>query len=296
MRIVITGANGAVGQAILRLATPTQGSHYTLVAAVRSDRARAELPLLPDDQIARISYEDPSTLNAAFTGASAVIHLAGILVEQPGSTYQNGNVETTRRVAEAAAQSGVEKLVYVSAIGADQRSPNRYWRTKGEAEVLVRACGCSHTILRVPLLLGPGTEGSAALQRHLSRPAVALLGGGRNLQQPLHVADVARAAIRSADPLVALDRTLDLVGPVSLPDREILQRAAALRGRTVRIRSIPIRPLRFALSLRYKITGTGFSPDVLDVITADTRLDPAPAAAAVGIRLTGIDETLSESL
>jgi len=296
MRIVITAANGAVGQAILALGAREREPPITLVAAVRSDRAAKELPPLPDHQIARISYDNLASLKAAFAGASAVIHLAGVLVEQPGSTYEKAHIETTRNVAEAAANSGVGKLVYVSAIGADEASSNRYWRTKGAAEALVRACGCAHTILRVPLLLGPKTEGAAALQRHLSRPSVMLPGGGRNLQQPLHVDDLARAAILAADPLVAKNRSLDLVGPVSLPDREILERAAKLLGRDVRIRSIPTGLLRFALTLRQSIGRSGFSPDVLEVITADTRLDPTPAATELGVRLTGLDEMIAQSL
>lgn len=296
MKVVITGANGAVGHAILRQAVREGEPLITLVAAVRSDRAVKELPPLPDSQIARISYDDISSLKAAFKGASAVIHLAGVLVEQPGSSYEKANVETTRNVAEAVENSAVEKLVYVSAIGANAASPNRYWRTKGEAEALVRASRCFHTVLRVPLLLGPGTEGAAALRRHLGRPKVVLPGGGRNLHQPLFVDDLARAAILAADPRVAKDRTLDLVGPISLPDREILQRAARLTNRDVRIRSIPIRLLRLALMVRQSIAGAGFSPDVLEVITADTQLDPTPAAAELGIRLTGIDEMIVQSL
>jgi NADH dehydrogenase len=296
VKVVITAANGAVGQAILRQEAREPAPSRTVVAAVRSDRAAKELPPLPNGRIARVSYDDPASLRAAFNGASAVIHLAGVLVEQPGSSYEQANVETTRRVAEAADNSGVEKLVYVSAVGADPASANRYWRTKGEAEALIRACRGSHTILRVPLLLGPKTEGAAALQRQVSRGTVVLAGGGRNLQQPLYVDDLARAVIRAADPGVAKNRTLDLVGPASLPDREILQRAARLRGRTVRIRSVPTGLVRSALKVRRRIAGTGFSADALDVITADTKLDPVPTATELGIRLTGIDEMIAHSL
>jgi uncharacterized protein YbjT (DUF2867 family) len=295
VRVVVTAANGAVGQAILRLGA-RENTPITFVAAVRSERAVKELPPLPDSQIARVSYDDRSSLKAAFNGAAAVIHLAGVLVEQPGSNYETANVETTRSVVDVAEHCGVEKLVYVSAIAANEASSNRYWRTKGEAEALVRACRCYHTILRAPLLLGPKTEGAAALQRHLSHGTAMLPGGGRNLQQPLHVDDLARAVIRAADPLVAKNRTLDLVGPISLPDREILQRAARLLGRAVRIRSIPTGFLRFALTLRQRIVGSGFSPEVLDVITADTQLDPMPAATELGVQLTGIDEMIAHSV
>lgn len=294
-RIVITGANSAVGQAILR-AGLTRQPPPTLIAGVRSARAMQGLSTPPGGRVVRIVYEEPATLDAACAGATAVIHLAGTLVERPGSTYETANVATARAVAEAAERCGVAKIVLVSAIGADPRSRNRYLRTKGEAEAVTRAAACAHTILRVPLLLGPGTEGTAALLRHLAKPAVKLPGGGRNRQQPLHVDDLARAALRAADPAVARNRTLELVGPESLPDREILERAAAVLGRPVRIGSVPILPLRLILGLQRLVSGPGFSPDVLDVITADTHLDFRPAADELGIPLTGLDETIRASV
>ena len=45
-----------------------------------------------------------------------------------------------------------------------------------------------------------------------------------------------------------------------------------------------------------RIAGPGFSVDALEVITADTRLDPRPAAAELGIHLTGIDEMIKKSV
>src|SRR5487761_1538704 len=103
MRVAITGANSAVGQAVLRC-RPARGAAANLfVAAVRSQRAAEQIePLLGGaGAAARISYDDPGSLDAAFQGASAVIHLAGILFERPDSTYEQANVESTRSVVEA---------------------------------------------------------------------------------------------------------------------------------------------------------------------------------------------------
>src|SRR5207237_5476412 len=99
------------------------------------------------------SYDGGASLGAACEGAAAIVHLAGILVEGSASTYEDAHVETTRRVADAAKRGGVARIVLVSAIGADARSANRYWRTKAEAEAIVRAYGFSHTWLRVPILM-----------------------------------------------------------------------------------------------------------------------------------------------
>jgi NADH dehydrogenase len=267
------------------------------VAAVRSEHAAQQLPPLPgNSRVARISYDEPESLRAAFKGASAVLHLPGILVESPGSTYEKANVETTRVVVEAARHSKVEKLVLVSGVGADEASANRYFQTKGEAEALVRNSGLSYTVLRVPLVLGRGTKGAAALQRYVSRSRARLIAGGRHLQQPLDVEDLAVSAALAAASHVAKDRTLNLVGPVSLPDREIVERAARRAGGEIRISSIPKGLVRFALAIRQRIGPPGFSVDALEVITMDTKLDPDPAAGTLGIRLTGLEEMIQHSL
>src|SRR6185437_7248896 len=120
MKVVITGANSAVGQAILRCASEQGGSEQgaapaTLVAAVRSQRAAEQIqPLLANlgngSSAVRLSYDHPGSLDAAFRGASAIIHLAGVLVEHPGSTYEQANVASVRSAVEAAKRCGAEKF------------------------------------------------------------------------------------------------------------------------------------------------------------------------------------------
>jgi NADH dehydrogenase len=299
MKVVITGANSAVGRAILRYGRNEGDTPNSFVAAVRSDRAAEEIrqQLGQVDGVARISYDDPRSLDAPFRGAGAVIHLAGILIERPDSTYEQANVESTRNVTESAKRSAVQKIVLVSATGADESSPNRYYRTKGQAEALVRASGLCYTVLRVPRLLGRGTAGAVALRGSVHTGRARLIGGGHNLQQPLDVDDLARAAVLAATrPSVASNAILELVGPISLPERELVGRAARLSGREVRISSIPKGLLSLMLAIRERISSPGFSRDALEVITDDTRLDPQPAALELGIQLTGIDEMIKDSL
>ena len=268
------------------------------MAAVRSQRAAEQLPPLPNStsRVALISYDDPESLVSAFQEADAVIHLAGLLIERPDSSYERANVQTTGAVVEAAAQSAVDKFVLVSAIGADEHSTNRYFKTKGQAEALVKVSGLAYTILRVPLLLGRGTEGAAALRRQIHRPRAWLIGGGRHLEQPLDVIDIATAAKLAAKPDRAQNRTLELAGPSTLSHRQMILRAVHLLGKQIRISSIPKGLVKTALAIRQRMAPAGFSPDVLEVITADTKLDPNPAAAELGIELTGLDEMIQHSL
>jgi uncharacterized protein YbjT (DUF2867 family) len=299
MKVVVTGANSAVGLAILRCGTQQGVLPNTFVAAVRSERAAEQIRshLNNANAVVRISFDDPGSLDAAFQGAAAVIHLPGILFERPDSTYEQANVIATRSVLESVKRVGVQKFVLVSATGADAASSNRYYRTKGQAEALVRTSGLNYTVLRAPLLLGPSTAGATALKRNVGGQSTKLIGGGHNLQQPLYVDDLARATMLAAtQESVANKLTLDLVGPVSLPERELVQRAARSLGREIRIGSIPKNLLSLGLAIRQCIGKPAFTRDVLEVITADTHLDPQPAASKIGIQLTGIDEMIQASL
>ena len=116
MKVVVIGANSAVGRAILKCGPKVALTPTTFVAAVRSDRAaeqvRSQLSNIND--VVRISYDAPESLDAAFRGAAAVIHLPGILVERADSTYEQANVESTRSVVESAKRAGVLQIITIS--------------------------------------------------------------------------------------------------------------------------------------------------------------------------------------
>jgi uncharacterized protein YbjT (DUF2867 family) len=116
------------------------------------------------------------------------------------------------------------------------------------------------------------------------------------MQQPLDVDDLAKAALRASDLSVASNRILNLVGPVSLPERQLVERTAFQLGRPVSVISIPKNLVRFALRIRRLVTRHGFSPDALEVVTNDSNYDTRPALDALGISLTGIDDMIRKSL
>jgi NADH dehydrogenase len=296
-RIAVTGANGAVGRVLVRRALAL--ADLEVIAAVRSERAAGEVPPIPAGRgrAVVVSYGDAASVERAFAGAAAAIHLPGILVERRDASYAQANVETTRTALAAARAAGVRKLVLVSAHGADTSSRNRYFRTKGEAEALVRASGIEFSVLRSPLVLGPGTEGASALARQSAGTSARLLDGGRVLHRPLDVEDLAEGALAAARASeVAKSATLELAGPTELSYRALVELAAELRGHAIRIGSLPSAPLRLLLRVRRALLGPGFDPDALEVLLADTRVDPAPAARALGLELTPLPETIRRSL
>ena len=288
--VAITGANSAVGKALL--ARIAGRETLQAVALVRRETALDGLPRSPRIAPRVAPYDQPRRLVEALAGADCVAHLAGILFESRTSSYRTGNVESTRALAAAAQAAGVRHVVFVSALGADPRSSNGYLRSKGEAERLVADSGCGATIIRTPLLLGPGTAGGRALLRTASGTSARVLGGGAHRLRPLDVDDLCRAILACRRAPARGARTCDLVGPTLLTQRELLQRTARRLGHELSIRSTPVWLARLGARLAGLVRAGGLTPAVIDVITGDEAVE-RNADADLGITLTPLSDTLA---
>jgi uncharacterized protein YbjT (DUF2867 family) len=289
--VAITGANSAVGKALL--ARVAAEETLRAVAVVRRPEARDGLPRSPRISSRVVGYDQPERLTDTLSGAGCVVHLAGILIESPTTDYRTANVDATRSLVTAARAAAVPHVVFVSSLGADPRSRNSYFRSKGEAEHLIADCGIDATIIRTPLLLGPDTAGGRSLRRTASRNAVRVLGGGAHRLRPLDVDDLCRAILGCCDQPPAGVRTCDLVGPETLTYRELLERTARCLGRELAVRSTPVWLARLAAGLTGLVRTGGLTPAVIDVITSDETVD-RNADGDLGVRLTPLSETLAK--
>ena len=289
--VAITGANSAVGKALLQQIAGQEP--LRAVAIVRRQAALDGLPRSPRIEFRVAGYDQPERLAETLAGAVCVVHLAGILFESRRSDYRTGNVESTRALVEAARAAAVGHIVFVSSLGADPRSSNGYFRSKGEAERLVADSGSDATIIRTPLLLGPDTAGGRSLLRTASGPSARVLGGGSHRLRPLDVDDLCRAILACGRAPGAGVRTCDLVGPTALTQRELLQRTARLLGHELSVRSTPVRLARLGARLLGLVQTGGMTPSVIDVITSEEAVE-RNADGELGITLTPLSETLAK--
>lgn len=287
--VAVTGANSAAGKALL--ARIAGQDTVRAVAVVRREAALEDLPRSPRITARAVPYEQSERLAGTLAGADCAVHLAGILFENRTSNYRTGNVESTRALVAAARAAGVRHVVLVSSLGADPRSSNGYFRSKGEAERLVADSGLDATIIRTPLLLGPGTAGGRALLRAASGASVRVLGGGSHRQRPLDVDDLCRAILGHCREAGAGVRVRDLAGPTLLTQRELLQRTARLLGHDLAVRSTPVWLARLGAGLAGLVRAGGLTPAVIEVITSDESRYPVDRAAAAA--LTPLSDTLS---
>jgi uncharacterized protein YbjT (DUF2867 family) len=103
---------------------------------------------------ASVDVTDISTLRPALQNAHTVISLVGILHGSP-SKFEAVQCKGAENVAIAAQEIGA-KLIHLSAIGADPKSPLISPRTKGLGEQCVLGASPTATIIRPSLVFGPG--------------------------------------------------------------------------------------------------------------------------------------------
>lgn len=288
--VAVTGANSAVGAALLRQIASREALHA--VAAVRRPEALAGLPQSPRIAGRLLDYGRPESVRDVVAGADCVVHLAGVLIESGRTSYQSGNVETTRALVDAALDAGVGRIIFVSSLGAAPRSPNGYYRSKGEAESLVAGAGIAAAIIRTPLLLGPDTAGGRALLRDAARRSARVLGGGAHVLRPLDVEDLCSAILRCCAEPAAGVRTYELVGPTALSQRDLLLRTARVLGAHLTVRSMPIPLAKLVAGCAGLVRTGGLTPAVIDVITASETVG-RNADADLGIELTPLADTLA---
>jgi NADH dehydrogenase len=293
VKIAITGANSGVGTILLRHLVPCAG--IEVVACVRSARAAAALPAGSRVSARTIDYGDHQALAAALRGAGCVVHLAGILFESPGSTYQTANVDATRAIVAACRTAGIPRVVLVSVLGADPASANPYWSSKGRAERIVAESGLSAAIIRTPILFGAGMAGARAVVQAAARATVTLLGGGRHSVRPLDVDDLSRAILRSCEAHDPGATVYELVGPEPTLYRDVIASTAALMGHTVSIRSLPVGLAKLGATIAGWTRQGGMTPAVIDVITSDETVQ-ANADVELGVTLTPLSATLEKLL
>lgn len=293
MMIAVTGANSSVGLSLL--AHIAEGGDRTAVACVRSERAAASLPDSPSVIARIVSYHDVEGLARAVTGASCVVHLAGILIESKTSTYGSANVASTTSVVGASRDADVRHIVLVSVTGASLDSPNRYLRSKAEAERAVAESGLSSTIIRTPMLLGPGTAGAAALVRAATQGKARLLGGGRYTMRPLDLDDLSRAILHASATRSEGVTVHDLVGPESIAYHDLISRFADMMGRQVSIGTMPVMLAKLGATVTSRLRGAGITPTVIDVITANEGV-VTNGDGALGVSLTPLSTTLAKIL
>lgn len=185
------------------------------------------------------NIRDDASTERAIAGSDAVVNLVGILFPTKKQTFDTVQRDGAARIARLCAAHGIERLIHISAIGANADSEIAYQRTKAEAEQAVLEQVPSATILRPSLVFGPEDEFFNRFAGMARMAPVLPLIGGETLFQPVYVGDVAEAVLRSLEDASARGHVFELGGPETLTMRGVYERILEETGRRRAILPVP---------------------------------------------------------
>ena len=240
--ILLTGATGTVGSALLRRLT-TAGEPVR--ALVRDQRRLGDQRVRV--QIALGDLADPPSFRNALRGVDTVVHLAASIRDQPRGSIEELNALATLRLVRAAERAGVRRFVFFSAMGATHHSRTRFFRAKALAEEAVEASALESTIFRPSIIYTPGDPWLTLLDRLSRLPAVPVSGSGRAAYEPIWAEDVAEAVMGALSN--GSGSAYELAGPELLSYDDIVRTVLRTEHRRRRLLHVPLPLVRASLKL-----------------------------------------------
>jgi uncharacterized protein YbjT (DUF2867 family) len=246
--ILLTGATGTVGTALLRRLT---AEGRPVRALVRDQRRLGDQRVRV--QIALGELADPPSFRNALRGVDTVVHLAASIRDQPRGSIEELNALATLRLLRAAERAGVERFVFFSAMNATHHSRTRFFRAKALAEEAVEESPLATTVFRPSIVYSPGDPWLTLLGRLSRLPAMPVSGSGRALYQPVWAEDVAGAV------MAALSNggsgSYELAGPDVLSYDDIVRTVLRTSHRRRRLVHVPLPIVRASLHVLRRVGG-----------------------------------------
>jgi uncharacterized protein YbjT (DUF2867 family) len=163
--ILVAGANGTTGRIVINLLAKSET--YRPIAMVRKQEQNE---YFEKENVTTVLADLEEDLNHAVKNANKIIFAAG----SKGTNVLGVDQEGAKRLTDAAKDAGVEKLVMLSAMGADNPSRNKdiqaYLEAKKNADDYLRASGLDYSIVRPGHLTDEEGSGKIQLKKRFENP------------------------------------------------------------------------------------------------------------------------------
>ena len=302
--VTIYGGSGFVGRYIAR--EMAREGWRVRVAVRRPNEALFVKPYGVVGQVEPVfcNIRDDSSVRSAMAGADAVVNCVGTFDRGGVNNFDAVQHQGAARIARIAAEQGVQRLVHISAIGANPAGPSLYAQSKAAGEAAIRAAFPSAVILRPSVVFGPEDRFFNRFAGMTRLGPVLPVVGGNTRFQPVHVGDVAAAAVKAltgqAEPGI-----YELGGPEVATFRKLMHEMLGVINRRRLVLSLPFfvaRIMASALDALQAVTlglvhnGT-LTRDQLRSLAVDSVVSPgAKGFADLGITPTAMSAVLPDYL
>ncbi len=279
----VFGGSGFIGRYVVqRLAQ----QDYVVRVAVR-DPAGARF-LQTQGRVGQIvplaaPVTEAAAVARAVVGAEVVVNLVGILYERRAGDFGRIQAEAPGALGRAASAAGVQRLVHLSAIGADSASPSLYAKSKSEGEVAVLSGFPGATVLRPSVVFGPEDQFFNRFAAMVRLPLMPVVSGATRFQ-PVYVGDVADAVAAAIAQPETAGKTYELGGPRAMTMREVLRFILDTTRRNRPMVEMPIGLMRRAAGILQRLPAPPLTEDQLLLLQRDNVVSGTlPGFAELGL-------------
>lgn len=225
-RVLVLGGSGFVGRQVCE-----QLARLGWLITVPTRRAvnAARVQSLPGLTVIDANVHQEADLARLMPGHDAVVNLVAVL-HGSEERFENVHVDLPGKIARAMKKAGVQRLVHISALGADPQGPSMYQRSKARGETVLHNAGLQLTVLRPSVIFGAEDKFlNLFADLQAVAPFMPLAGSGTRFA-PVWVGDVARAVVVCLQKLDTVGQTYELCGPDVMTLGELVQRAGQWAG------------------------------------------------------------------
>lgn len=228
--VVVTGATGYVGA---RLVPRLVEAGYRVRACGRSLaklRSRSWAKSSDFIELVKLDVFDKASLKAAFEGAYAAYYLVHSM-NADKRDFAKADREAAENVAQLAAETGLERLIYVGGLGEDSKDLSKHLKSRAEVAKILQQGKVPVTVLRAGMILGSGSTSFEILRYLVERlPVMITPKWVSTPSQPIAIRNVLHYLIECLKVPETTGRSFDIGGPEVLAYSDLMQVYASEAG------------------------------------------------------------------
>lgn len=209
MNVLVTGATGYLGG---RLVPRLLDAGYEVTVLVRSAQKLLDVPWAAQVTVIEGDLLKPETVAEACAGNDVVYYLVHSMGSQ--GDFAAAENQAARNVADAAAQLGVKRIVYLGGLYPRGHRLSQHLASRKQVGDILLASGVPTVALQAGVVIGSGST-SFEMIRHLTDvlPYMPAPKWVRNFIQPIAVRDVLYYLLAAAELPASVNRAFDIGGP-----------------------------------------------------------------------------------